>query len=226
MMHNDIVGLADIHGDLEAIERIGPDIANAGTVLLLGDITHFGRAKQAKAVVDTVARYNPRILAIRGNCDHPEVSEYLAERGVSLDSRRMIINGVALIGIGGSLPCPSPTPNEIDEVEFETTLDAIMAKLPPGMPMVLASHQPPYDTGADVAGGGKHVGSKSLRRFIREHQPLACLTGHIHEAGSVSMLGQCHVINPGPLREGRYAWLLLGEKVTGPTVMACEIRKA
>lgn len=225
MIRIDIVGLADIHGDLKTIKKVGPEIRQAHGVLLVGDITHFGRKNEAAAVIDAVAEFNPRILAVAGNCDHPEVSEYLSQRGVSLEGRRMIIDGMGFIGVGGSLPCPASTPNEIDEEHLAAALDDTASRLPPSMPMILASHQPPYDTKADTIITGKHVGSKSVRTFIRDRQPLVCFTGHIHEGVGIDTIGRCQVINPGPLREGKYAWAMLGETVLGQTLMAYEIRK-
>lgn len=225
MIRIDIVGLADIHGDLAAIERVGPDIVQAHAVLLVGDITDFGKAKEAAAVVEAVSKFNSRILAIPGNCDHSEVGEYLVERCVSLQGRRMIIDGVGFLGVGGSLPCPNSTPNELSEAEFEQHLCATADRLPEGQPMVLVSHQPPYKTKTDVASGGTHVGSKSVQRFIRDRQPLLCFTGHIHESEGIDTIGRCHIINPGPLRAGKYAWAMLGETVLGQTVMAHEIRR-
>lgn len=225
MIRIDIVGLADIHGDLKAVRKVGPDIRQAHAVLLVGDITDFGRAKEAAAVVEAVAKYNTRILAIPGNCDHPEVGEYLIERGVSLENRRMIIDGVGFIGVGGSLACPGNTPNEISEEQFAAELKATADRLPLGQPMVLVSHQPPYKTKTDVVASGRHVGSKSVRAFIKDRQPLLCFTGHIHEGVAIDTIGRCQVVNPGPLRDGKYAWAMLGETVLGQTVMACEIRR-
>ncbi len=225
MIRIDIVGLSDIHGDTKIIKKIGPEISQAHAVLLVGDITHFGKEKEAAKVIDAVAKFNPRILAIPGNCDYPEVSGYLAERGVSLEGRRMIIDGVGFFGVGGSLPCPGITPNEISEKQFASELEATYSRLPMGMATVLVCHQPPHDTKADTIISGEHVGSKSVRQFIRDRQPLLCFTGHTHEGRGIDTIGLCQVINPGPLREGQYAWAMLGETVLGQTVMACEIRK-
>lgn len=228
MIRIDIVGLADIHGDLKTIRKVGPEIRQAHAILLIGDITHFGGRNEAAEVIEAIAEFNPRILAVAGNCDHPEVSEYLVERGVSLEGRRMIIDGVGFIGVGGSLPCPPApgrTPNEISEEQFQQALEDTASRLPMGMPTVLVSHQPPHKTKTDLAANGKHVGSKSVRMFIRDRQPLLCFTGHIHEAVAIDTIGRCQVVNPGPLREGKYAWAMLGETVLGQTVMACEIRK-
>lgn len=225
MTRLEIVGLADVHGDVRAVRKVGPDLRSAHAILLIGDMTHFGRKKEAAAVVDAVAAFNPRILAVPGNCDHPEVSQYLADRGVSLDGRRMIVDGVGFVGVGGSLPCPGgATPNEIGEQQFAQALEDAAGPLPPGMPMILVSHQPPYDTKVDAVIHGRHVGSTSVRQFIRDRQPLLCFTGHIHEGRGIDTIGVCQVINPGPLREGRYAWAMVGQTAAGPTVMGCEIR--
>jgi Icc-related predicted phosphoesterase len=75
--------------------------------------------------------------------------------------------------------------------------------------LILVSHQPPYDTSADLLPGGLHVGSHALRTFIDEMQPAACLTGHIHEAASRSRVGRTVVLNPGPFSQGNVATLEL-----------------
>ncbi len=225
MIRIDIVGLADVHGDVDSIHRVGPDIRQAHAVLLVGDITQFGHAKEAAAIVEAVAEYNTRILAVTGNCDHPDVSEYLSDRGVSLENRRMIIDGVGFLGVGGALPCPARTPNERSERQLKAALKTTADRLPLGMATVLVSHQPPVDTKADALADGKHVGSKSVRQFIRDRQPLLCFTGHIHEGVGIDKIGTCQVLNPGPLRDGKYAWAMLGETTIGQTVMACEIRR-
>ncbi len=66
---------------------------------------------------------------------------------------------------------------------------------------IYVSHAPPYDTGLDLI-RNKHAGSRSLRTFIEQHQPLLTLHGHIHEAPRVSRryaerLGQTWCVNPG-----------------------------
>ncbi len=225
MIRLEIVGLADIHGDVEAVRRVAPRLTQAHAILLLGDITDFGGAAEAAKVVDVLAEYNPRILAVPGNCDRPEVGEYLRERGASLGSG-LIIDGVAFIGVGGSLPCPGGTPNEMSEEQLAAALAATGQGLPPGIPTVLVTHQPPYDTEADIVAGGRHVGSRSLREYIREHQPLLNICGHIHESRGMDRIGSCRVVNPGPLGEGRYAWAMLGQMAYGYEVLECEIERA
>ena len=75
----------------------------------------------------------------------------------------------------------------------------------------------------DFASIGKHVGSESVRAFIDQHEPLVCLTGHIHEGRGVDTIAGCPVINPGRLSEGGYARVVIGDDPDGPVVEACEV---
>jgi Icc-related predicted phosphoesterase len=67
---------------------------------------------------------------------------------------------------------------------------------------VYVMHSPPFGTGLDVIQGKKFTGSRSMRSFIEEYQPLATLHGHIHEAPEISgiyvdTIGETLCINPG-----------------------------
>lgn len=67
---------------------------------------------------------------------------------------------------------------------------------------VLISHSPPRDTHCDMVGGGAHVGSRALRRFIEAQRPRLVLSGHIHESPRVSRayrdaIGTSIIVNPG-----------------------------
>jgi Icc-related predicted phosphoesterase len=66
---------------------------------------------------------------------------------------------------------------------------------------IYVCHTPPYHTSLDAM-PNKHVGSRALRRFIEQRQPLLTLHGHIHEAPQVSgrfaeRLGATWCVNPG-----------------------------
>ncbi|MFQ5962015.1 MAG: metallophosphoesterase [Candidatus Methylomirabilales bacterium] len=200
-----IVALADIHDDLERLGTAAGDLAAADIVLLVGDLTNFGRQAAATRVVRAVRQYNNRVLAIPGNCDYPEVDAYLTHEGINLHRKSTMIDGVAFLGVGGSLPCPGKTPNEYSDREFETFLAEAASNLSSGAPVILVSHQPPRDTVTDLARIGRHVGSQSVRVFIETVQPLICFTGHIHEGRGVDSIGRTTVINPGPLWTGSYA---------------------
>jgi hypothetical protein len=173
-----IVALADIHGHIERLADMADALSGADAVLLTGDLTHFGRRRDAERVLEAVRKHNPRVLA----------------------------GGVAFLGLGGSLPCPGRTPSEYSDAQLKAFLEEAAMGLEPGLPLVLASHQPPVDTLVDRVHSGLHVGSESVRRFIEDRQPLVCFTGHIHEGRGVDRLGRTMVVNPGPAGQGWYAF--------------------
>jgi len=67
---------------------------------------------------------------------------------------------------------------------------------------IYVMHSPPYRTKLDLMEGGKSAGSRSIRNFIKTHQPLLTLHGHIHESPELSgayldHIGKTLSINPG-----------------------------
>jgi uncharacterized protein len=63
-------------------------------------------------------------------------------------------------------------------------------------------HSPPFGTKLDFIQGGKSAGSRSIKLFIEENQPLLTLHGHIHESPELSgayfdRIGHTICINPG-----------------------------
>lgn len=208
-----ILAITDIHGHISEVDSISKEIAAADIVILTGDLTHFGGEQDIKAVIDPIRQLNPHILAIPGNCDHHEVDAYLAQEGMSIQRRSAVIDGIGFVGVGGSLPCPLATPIELSEDDFEAHLQEAASGLPVGMPMILVVHQPPYHTINDFANIRMHVGSRAIRRFVVEHNPIACFTGHIHEGIGIDTVGQTKVINPGPLWQGHYTYAKISDHI-------------
>jgi Icc-related predicted phosphoesterase len=215
-----LLSLPDIHGDIANIGELTDELASADLALLVGDITHFGGEPEARRIVDAIRQVNPQVLAVAGNCDYPEVEDYLCREGLSLHRRAVLVEGIEFLGVGSSLPCPGRTPNEISDADFERYLEEAGAGVLPGAPMILVAHQPPSGTINDLASMGDHVGSKAVRSFVEAHQPLLCLTGHIHEGIGIDTLGNTKVVNPGPWRHNRYALA----RIAGDTVEEVVIR--
>jgi len=204
-----IIALSDIHGELKALPRLAPDLAAADLVLLAGDLGRFGRLASAQQIVQAILACNPHTLAVAGNCDAPDLTDWLADRGIGVDGTCRTVGGLAVAGLSRSLPCPGATPNECDDDELATGLDAARQQLPPGVPHVLLAHQPPRDTKADVAHAGEHVGSAAVRRYVDTTKPIVCVCGHIHEGRSVDRLGPTLIVNPGAFADGHYAVITL-----------------
>jgi hypothetical protein len=219
-----IIGLTDLHGDITLLDQISEQLREADMVLVAGDLTHFGRMPAARRVIDALRRYTEdRLLAVPGNCDYFEVGRCLSEEKINLDQRHQVLGGIEWIGIGGSLPCPGQTPNEADEEEFERNLSLAASGLSHRNPLIFVSHQPPINTRCDTLQSGTHVGSTAVRKFIETHSPLLCLTGHIHEAAGIDRIGETHIINPGPLWMGGYAYAELDDD--GQHIKTLDIRR-
>jgi uncharacterized protein len=209
-----IIALTDIHGHRDNLRKLAGELKNVDVVLLSGDITHFGGEDSAAAIVKMIQDCGPQVLGVAGNCDPPDVQNYLSCVGVNLHGRREMIGGVCFVGLGGSLPCPGRTPNEHSDEKMEAFLESAGAKLDPKLPLILVVHQPPLDTLVDCAHGRSHVGSHAIREFIDMHQPLLCFCGHIHEAQGIDRsIGKTTVVNPGPLMNGSYAYAEVGTDI-------------
>jgi len=205
-----IIHLTDIHGASHFIDKIVDEIEQADLVVISGDITHFGNRREAEKIILPIVSYNQNVLAVPGNCDYPGVEDYLLETGINLHLILREIEGFILLGIGGSIPCPGPTPFEYSEENAQEWLDPISGMIIKNLPLIFVSHQPPYYTTADKLPDGSHVGSRSISRFIDTVEPLVCLTGHIHEGIGIDSHVKTTIINPGPFRAGRYAKVEIG----------------
>jgi Icc-related predicted phosphoesterase len=208
-----IVAIPDMHGSAKGLDRLSKDLSKAEVVLLAGDLTNFGGQKEAADIVVEVRRYAKNIYAVPGNCDYSDVINYLTEQGINLHGKGVVINGFALIGVGGSLPAPGHTPLEYSEKELEDLLNQALSDVPDDSPLILMAHQPPINTNIDQVAPGRHVGSKAVRTFIENYQPLICFSGHIHEGVGIDSIGKTKLINPGHLRTGGYAYAEVGESI-------------
>ncbi|MBS3758184.1 MAG: metallophosphoesterase family protein [Desulfobacterales bacterium] len=197
-----IAGLTDIHGSRAAVEKARSILDTVDVILLVGDITNFGRAADVGRVVDALSHNSAKLLAVSGNCDYPEVDAYLSASGINIHAGCAVIDNVVFLGLGGSLITPFGTPNEYTEEEIKSALQQGIEQAPPDLPLVLVAHQPPYQTQCDRLSSGSYVGSVAVREFIEKYQPLVCFTGHIHEARAIDQIGRTPIINPGRLGQG------------------------
>ncbi len=196
-----IFAFGDIHMDLGKLAAM-PDLADADLLLVTGDLTNFGGRAEAGKIIAAIRARNPALLAVAGNLDRPEVNRYLLDEGISLHGRGVLWNNLGIFGVGGSNPTPFGTPNEFAETELARLADQGLAASHDARARILVSHAPPHGTATDRLRDSSHVGSRSIRAVIEEHQPDLCLTGHIHEARGTDTIGRTTIINPGMLRDG------------------------
>lgn len=206
--------LGDIHDDCQRLGEIS-GLPDATGVLITGDLTKLGGKAAARAVIESIAAYNPVILAQFGNMDRPEVGDYLTELGINMHATvRHLTPDVALMGVGGSTFTPFGTPSEFPEARFGEWLEEVCEKSRPYSHRILVSHNPPLNSVADKTGTGMHVGSEALRECLEEYQPDICICGHIHESVGQQKLGRTLVVNPGSFLHGAYAVLHIDNEIS------------
>jgi len=205
-----LVVLSDIHGSLSFLPGATQALVQADVVVIAGDITTFGDVQAARSLVQSVQAVNPTVVAVHGNCDPRDVEMFLARAQLSLHGCCRLVHDYAFVGVGGSLPCPGSTPNEIDESGFESILAQAMGENTDlARPLILVSHQPAHGTKLDRISQGRFSGSQAIRRFIEQYQPVLAISGHIHEAMGMDHIGACTLVNPGPFAITRlFGWIM------------------
>jgi Icc-related predicted phosphoesterase len=189
------------------VENI-PGIHSADHIIITGDITNFGTRKDAEKVLNKLLAINNNIMGVAGNLDQPDVADYLEDIGLSLHGKGKIIDGLGVVGLGGSNYTPFKTPYEFSEQELTDLLTIGISQVDEIKDFILVSHTPPYETKTDRLLNGTHVGSIAVRAFIEAQQPLLCLTGHIHESGGQDYIGRTLILNPGMIKDGGYIEIL------------------
>jgi Icc-related predicted phosphoesterase len=197
------ISFGDIHEYAENVQKID-GISDADFVVITGDLTNFGGIKKARNIIDFILLYNPTIYAQIGNMDLEEVNNYFDEIGINLHSKGIIIEDIGIFGVGGSNYTPFNTPSEYSEEQLKEFIYKGYESIKNLPIKILVSHTPPYNTALDTVGGGIHVGSTAVRKFIEKHQPQLCLTGHIHEAFGKDKIGSTLIVNSGILTDGGY----------------------
>jgi Icc-related predicted phosphoesterase len=118
------------------------------------------------------------------------------------DDKDVGSNPHAFISVDGKIH-----PMEAAELLFQrNTIEEDMKKFvtdsEPNSKMIHVIHAPPFDTALDRLHDGRAIGSRAVRKYIEERQPLMTLHGHIHESPGISgkywqTLGKTLSINPG-----------------------------
>ena len=212
-----IIAVGDIHMDPGDMANI-PGMETADHIIITGDITNYGSSMDAESLLNRLLAINSSILAVAGNLDQPDVARYLEDIGISLHGRGRIIDGLGIMGLGGSNYTPFHTPYEFSEQELAEFLASGFAQIKDAETFILVSHTPPVQTKADRLVNGSHVGSMAVRTFIEEKQPLLCMTGHIHESRGQDYIGRTLVLNPGMMKDGGYIEAIYENRLLSATL--------
>lgn len=191
-----IIAFSDIHTDLHAVEKIRSLADDADVLVGAGDFANMRRG--LAPVVDAIASINKLTVLVHGNA---ESEDELRAAAAQHDHLRVLhagtvtIDNVTFLGLGGAIP---ETP--FDDWSVDHAEKQARAWLEPHTHAdILVSHSPPKGH-CDKDSAGKSLGSKSIAKWIRKHQPRYCLCGHIHASWqNWSDAGQTRVMNLGPM---------------------------
>jgi uncharacterized protein len=155
-------------------------------------------------------------LVMPGNDDIPEVKDVLTQGSwlTQAEGHVLELGPYQVVSLGYSTVTPWSSPRELSEEEMADHLAKLTDQIQPGKPVIFNVHNPPADSGTDLAfkltkemrietAGGDPVrtpvGSHAVRAAIERVQPVLSLHGHIHESRAMSSIGRTKVCNPGSL---------------------------
>ena len=206
--------ISDIHGNVEALNKLDGVFSEVDAVLFAGDFAECFKTETSKPVLEALVKKHDEIYAVLGNCDEPDFLEELEDAGINAERILNYTGSFAILGSGGGSKFTGKTPNErsledlmadfqiLSSCEEENGSDGKWHNL------IVISHNPPKGEKVDSFAPGMHAGSELFTKFIEEKEPLAVLTGHIHEGTAIETIGKTLVVNPGSLGEkGSYAIL-------------------
>ena len=178
-----------------------------------------------KVMKDTLKRWlvlaaerlpdNIELIVTLGNDDRLELDEVVKEHSrvkYSEGQKIWIKDTYEFFGCSWVNPTPWNSPREESEEKLYERLNKYWEQIENPERAVLEIHAPPYQSTIDeaplldenfnpVIRGGRvvkvPVGSKAVKRFIEEKQPLIVLSGHIHESPGFVKIGRTWVVNPG-----------------------------
>ena len=205
--------LSDLHANNSVLDKLDKEFEKADAVLFAGDFAECFKPETGKASLEALATKHENIFAVLGNCDNPDFIEQMEERDVSVEKSLTYFDGLSICGSGGGTIFTGKTENERTEEDILSDYNIVLNTIAETndqslwKSLILISHNPPKDTLCDKVNETLHAGSQLFTDFIKEHQPLLVVTGHIHEGRAIDKIGETVIMNPGALLENNYGWI-------------------
>ncbi len=179
-----ILALADIH------KRKIKNLPEADVVFIVGDFTNADDPSFVENLLDAI---DAKVYAVPGNMDREEVLEILEERNVSVHLKSKKLDGLTVVGLGGSNLTPFNTPFELSEEEINKALSTSKGD-------IAIFHTPPYGIFDWVRGNS--VGSKAVKDWMDKMSPKLLICAHIHEHKGVARYNDTLIIKLGAAVNG------------------------
>jgi len=165
----------------------------------VSSIIHRGEVDRYKNYFEEIAKFSVHgLLVVSGNDDLPFVRSAIRGKNVYNLHGQVVVNGdYAFIGLEGSTEPPGLLIYSEEDVWLY--LNSMLKEVPPDKKIILVSHTPPYsllDIG--IRFGIRHIGSRSLKRFLDENveRIKMVICGHVHSQGGKTVkYKNCLVVN-------------------------------
>lgn len=192
-----LIGISDIHGDIERVEKIVNFAKNYNLpVFCAGDISFSERGpiKEILLLLNEV-----KTFIVGGNNERSDLiysiaSKYNLVNINVIDLKVQKYQEKIIVGCGG---CEAPyagTPYEFDEVIREVELFDLLEKNNIKHINIFLAHSPPFGILDNLRG------SKALRKVVDNFKIDVYICGHVHElAGSTEIYKDTLFVNPGKI---------------------------
>lgn len=188
-----ILAFTDVHGDLSTLEHLKKEVKakKIDYVVCIGDYTFF--EQHIEFLTKKLAQLGTQVILIHGNHEDNEVVEVLCKKYKNLHFIHKKIKKAGkylFVGHGGG-------GFSLNDPDFVRTMKNL-AKEFDNKKLILITHAPPNNTKLDYIPHYGHVGNRDYSKFIKEHNVVLALSGHLHETfGKEDRLGKARLINPG-----------------------------
>lgn len=189
-----ILAFVDMHGSLNALEKIKEKSKKADIIICCGDLTVFEQGLEH--FLSAFDKLNKPFLIVHGNHEDDTLLGHLCKNYKNIHfihNDHFIKDDLLFFGWGGGGFSVVDRDFERESKKFKELINKHKDKA-----AVFLSHAPPYKTKLDYI-CGSHNGNKSIRHFIERNRISLVLSGHFHEnKNTIDKIGKTTIINPGP----------------------------
>lgn len=196
--------ISDGHGAIDNLKAIKNIASEVDAVLFAGDFAAFNKAETGLPFLKELKTIHKNVYSVLGNCDEPSFIEELIKNNINVQASKQHFKEFTIMGSGGASKFTGATPNERTDEDLAKDITNSYEKNECEN-LIIITHNPPHGVKVDKVAPLIHVGSKLIRKFIENAQPIIAISGHIHEAYGIDAIGKTVIVNPGALCNGRYA---------------------
>lgn len=186
-----ILAVGDIHGDTGLVKRLAEKAKkeNVDLVILAGDLTFAEQS--TKNIIGPFLKAKKQVLIIPGNHESIATTDFLAEmypNTKSIHGYSFSKDNVGIFGAGGG---------DVINITPDKEIFALLKKghesVKNSAKKIMVTHMHPHGSKSEFSGW---LGSKAVKKAIKEFKPDFAIFSHIHEAGGMEEdIGKTKVIN-------------------------------